>query len=119
MVIGSMFASLTEELNVQSQQSFVKAIQYINEAELIQRDLILRQQVERDNPRSRFFQIDQDQIVEDQFILAFRHYTRGVIALNFYLLHEQKDGTYDNLLDFMMEDHDKANYVRSNTVSTQ
>lgn len=55
MVLGCMFASLTEEINNDSRPSFSKAIKYINEAEAIQRNLIVQQTIERDNPYSRFF----------------------------------------------------------------
>lgn len=58
MVLGCMFASQTEEINNDSRPSFIKAIKYINEAEAIQRNLIVQQTIERDNPYSRFFQIE-------------------------------------------------------------
>ena len=58
MVLGCMFALLTEEINSDSRHNYFKAIQYINEAEYIQRKLIDQIKSERGNPRSRFFQID-------------------------------------------------------------
>jgi len=60
MVLGCMFATQTEELSVSSSPSFAKAIQYIAEAEDIQRKLIRKQTIERENPRSPFFQINTD-----------------------------------------------------------
>lgn len=44
-------------------------------------------QRERNNPRSRFFQIDLNQMIEDEFILAFRMYTHGVISSNYFQMH--------------------------------
>lgn len=89
MVLGCMFASQTEEPSATSRQSFINAIKYIAEAENIQKRLIIQETTERNNPRSRFWQIDQDQILEDQFILAFRLYTHGVISSNYFLMHRQ------------------------------
>ena len=55
MVLGCMFASLTEELNINSRQNFFQSVRYISEAQTIQELLIIEQQAERNNPRSRFF----------------------------------------------------------------
>ena len=99
MVLGCMFASLTEELNINSQQNFFQSIRYISEAEKIQQLLIYEQMAERSNPRSRFFQVDHNSMIEEKFMLAFRYYTRGIISLNYFILNQLKNGDFDSLFE--------------------
>ena len=101
-----MFASLTEELNINSRQNFFQSVRYISEAQTIQELLIIEQQAERNNPRSRFFQIDHDSLAEENFVKAFRYYTRGIIASNYFLLNWLQHGDMENLVD--LEDMDET-----------
>ena len=73
MILGTL-------VGLQNSENYHKAIGYMLEAEKIQEYLILAK--ERQNRGAEM----GNKIFEDQLILAFRQYTRGIISYNYFVM---------------------------------
>ena len=77
-------------MSTDSRRSLQEALIFITRAEQIQEMLIdehaKTKQDKRHVPESKQV-FTQDQILEDQTILAYRLFTKGMIATNYFLLH--------------------------------
>ena len=92
MTLACMFASLCFEISDTSNRNLVQAINFVRKAEDIQRKLIRAQKIKWKEVHDNEFTLQEatEQIIEDQIIQAFRHYTHGIITSNYFMLHEEK-----------------------------
>ena len=94
MILGYNLATQLQDLNKvdQNEDFYIKSIKYMKRAELLQKSLLEEYQTENLDAKSGQFKGSSELreiIIENQFILCFRMYTRAIISSQKFLAYDE------------------------------
>lgn len=95
MVLGYLFAAQTKVVTSESRRSLIEAMMFMDEAVQVQKLLIknqkerLKAELNEGHSNVALDRSELEEIQESQIILAYRYYSHGVAAANYFFLREE------------------------------